>query len=234
MPIVIEPSWVGRRVSVRRVVERRPDGRLLQSDVVGDLVAIDEQSAVIESRHGLVEVPVALITIAKLVPPSTAEELALERVAAAGLRALEREELDGWTLRADHGFTSRANSVLPLRQLRMPLDDALAAAHEWYARRDLPLRIHLPVEARRLLDAELGERREADDRLVDLRHVDRLVLEVVDQRVERDPPPLSPSPRRPPGSGRGRRGSRASRGSPRRRGSSGPASGRRRPRPAGA
>ena len=158
MPTVIEPSWVGRRVSVRRIVERRDDGRLLQGDVVGDLIGLDVETAVVESRGGLVEVPLALVTIAKIVPASTADELALERVVADGWRSAEREDLDGWTLRADHGFTQRANSVLPLRQLRIPLDEALAGAHDWYAERGLPLRFQLPVEARRLLDAELGER----------------------------------------------------------------------------
>jgi ribosomal protein S18 acetylase RimI-like enzyme len=40
----------------------------------------------------------------------------------------------------------------------MPLDDALQLASTWYAERGLPLRFQLPTEARRLLDAELGER----------------------------------------------------------------------------
>ncbi|MBE7189722.1 MAG: GNAT family N-acetyltransferase, partial [Jatrophihabitans endophyticus] len=155
---MIEPSWVGRRVSVRRVLERRPDGRLLQGDVVGDLTELDTETAVIESRGGLVQVPLGLVTIAKLAPPSTADELALERVIAAGWRAADSLESDGWTLRADHGFTKRANSVLPLRQLGAPLDEALATTRAWYAARGLPVRFQLPTEARRLLDAELGER----------------------------------------------------------------------------
>jgi N-acetylglutamate synthase len=158
MPVVLEPSWVGHRVSVRRVVEREPDGRLRQGDVVGELAGLDAQTAVIESRRGLVEVPVALVTAARLAPPSTADELALDAVVADGLRPAETHGLGGWTLRADSGFTRRANSVLPLRQPGMPLEEALGRAHGWYARRGLPLRIQVPVEARRLLDAELGER----------------------------------------------------------------------------
>ena len=90
--------------------------------------------------------------------PPTAVELALEAVAARGLRPAETAELGGWLLRADHGFTHRANSVLPLRRPQMALDDALAAAQNWYAERGLPVQIHVPTEARRLLDAELGER----------------------------------------------------------------------------
>lgn len=155
MPLVMEPSWVGRRVSVRRVVDHGAPG---YADVVGDLLALDGGSAVVETRGGPVSVPVADVAIARLAPPSTADELALEAIAARGLRAVDTQPLGGWLLRADHGFTRRANSVLPLRQPGIPLDEALAAAHDWYAARGLPLLMHLPVEARRLLAAELAER----------------------------------------------------------------------------
>lgn len=158
MPSVLEPSWVGRRVSVRRVADREPDGRLLLGDVVGDLAGVDGQTAVIASRTGLVEVPVALITAARLVLPSTADELALQATGTRGLRPAETEELSGWLLRADHGGARRANSVSPQRQLRTPFDEALQFAHDWYAERGLPLLFQLPVDARRLLDAELGAR----------------------------------------------------------------------------
>jgi GNAT superfamily N-acetyltransferase len=158
LPVVLEPSWVGRRVTVRRVVEREPDGRLRQGDVVGELAGLDAQTAVIESRAGLVEVPLALVTAARLALPSTADELALEGIVAQALQPLETYALGGWTLRADHGFTRRANSALPLRQPGLPLDEMLGRAHGWYARRGLPLKIQVPTEARRLLDAELAER----------------------------------------------------------------------------
>lgn len=128
------------------------------ADVVGDLAGLGTDRAVVDTRQGLVEVPLDAVAIARLAPPSTADELALERVAAQGLRPAEAEELGGWRLRADHGFTRRANSVLPLRQPGLALDEALGRAHDWYAARGLPLRVHVPVEARRLLDAELGER----------------------------------------------------------------------------
>lgn len=158
MPVVMEPSWVGRRVSVRRVVGRRPDGRPLYGDVVGDLLGLDATEAIIDTRDGLVTVAVDAVTIARVAPPSTADELALEAIAAAGWRAAETAELGGWLLRADGGFTGRANSVLPLRAPDRPLDDALAQASSWYAERGLPLKLLVPTEARRLLDAGLGER----------------------------------------------------------------------------
>lgn len=149
---------MGRRISVRRVVERATDGRLLFADVVGDLAGLDAQTAVVDARQGPVEVPLALVVAARLVPPSTADELGLQRVMTAGWRAAQTSELDGWLLRADGGFTRRANSVAPLAQLRMPLEDALTRVRAWYAERGLPALIQVPLDARRLLGAELGER----------------------------------------------------------------------------
>jgi N-acetylglutamate synthase len=159
MPVVLEPSWVGSRVSVRRIVDRAPDGRLLLGDVVGDLTELDTQTAVVDTRSGPVEVPVALVTAARLVPPSTADELALEAVAARALVPAHTERLSGWLLQADdEGGTRRVNAVLPLRQLGLPLDDALAHATQWYREHGRPLLLRIPVEARRLLDSELAER----------------------------------------------------------------------------
>ncbi len=155
---VIEPSWVGRRVSVRRTALAGSDGPPRYSDVVGDLIAVDPRVAVLDTASGFVEVPVATVAAARLAVPSTADELALEAVAARGFRAPDTAMVGGWLLRAAGGFTGRANSVLPLRAAGMPLDDALGVASAWYAERGLRLRFQLPTEARRLLDAELGER----------------------------------------------------------------------------
>jgi GNAT superfamily N-acetyltransferase len=134
------------------------DGRPQYGDVVGELLSLDAEHAVIESRHGVVEVRLADIQIAKIAPPSTADELALEAVAARGWRAAQTGQIGGWLLRADSGFTGRANSVLPLKAPGLPLDEALAQARVWYSERGLPLRLQVPTEGRRLLDAELGER----------------------------------------------------------------------------
>lgn len=158
MPLVLERSWLGRRVTVRRVVNGDAGAAARLGDVVGDLVWLDDGRAVIQGRAGLVAVPVTDITAAKLAPPSTADELALEAVAARGWRPEQSAELGGWVLRAAGGFTARANSILPLRSPGRPLNDALAAARDWYGARALPVRIQVPVEARRLLDAELAER----------------------------------------------------------------------------
>jgi ribosomal protein S18 acetylase RimI-like enzyme len=158
MPLVLERSWLGRRVTLRRVVDRGPDGRPLFGDVVGDLVALAAGTAAVRTRTGEVDVVLAHVVAAKLAPPSTAQELALEAVAARGWRAEQTGEIGGWLLRASRGFTGRANSVLPLRAPGVALDDALAAARAWYAARDLPTLVQVPIEARRLLDAGLAER----------------------------------------------------------------------------
>jgi ribosomal protein S18 acetylase RimI-like enzyme len=131
---------------------------VLFGDVVGDLITLDAETAVIDARTGRVAVPVDHVATARIAPPSSADELAVEAIVARGWRAEETAELGGWLLRATHGFTARGNSVLPLRAAGQRLDGALEAAREWYADRGLPLRIQLPVEARRLLDAELAER----------------------------------------------------------------------------
>src|SRR3954471_15913117 len=192
MPGVLQPSWVGRRVSVRRVVEREPDGRLRQADVVGDLAGLDAQTAVIEARTGLVEVPLALVTAARVAEPSTADELALEAVIAEAFRPSDTHWLGGWQLRANGGFLRRANSVLPLRQLGMPLEQGLGYARRWYRQRELPLKVQVPTEARRLLDAELGERGWP---AADLTHVMAARLDGVQAaRVHAPPPALAPTP----------------------------------------
>ena len=158
MPLVIEPSWIGRRISIRRVVGRTTQGREQYGDVVGELVGLTDATAIVAGRSGTTEVALSDVAIARLVPASTAEELALQRVMAAGWRAGETEALGRWELRAAGGFTRRANSVLVAGQPDRPLDDALGYAADWYAARGLPLVLQVPAEARRLLDAELGER----------------------------------------------------------------------------
>ena len=125
MPVVLEPSWVGRRVSVRRVVDRDPDGRLLLGDVVGDLVGLDAQTAVVDTRSGLVEVPVALVTAARLSRRRRPTSWPWRRWPRGRWRPRTPRPLSGWLLRADDGCTRRANSVLPLRQLKLPLAEAL-------------------------------------------------------------------------------------------------------------
>ena len=69
----------------------------------------------------------------------------LERMAAAHWRGTEEERLGDWLLRAAEGFTGRANSVLPLGDPGMPLDEALAAVTRWYRARGLRPMIAVPT-----------------------------------------------------------------------------------------
>src|SRR5579875_1330414 len=59
-------------------------------------------------------------------------------MAAQHWQGTERDWLGGWLLRAAGGFTGRANSVLPLGDPGLPLERAVDAAADWYARRGLP------------------------------------------------------------------------------------------------
>ena len=51
--------------------------------------------------------------------------------------AEERLRLGGWILRADHGVTRRANSVLPIASQNIPLDMAMNSVIDFYESRDL-------------------------------------------------------------------------------------------------
>lgn len=61
----------------------------------------------------------------------------LDRLADRGWPALEREELEGWALRASAGVTNRANSVLTAGTVP-DLRRAIRSAEAWYRSRDLP------------------------------------------------------------------------------------------------
>jgi ribosomal protein S18 acetylase RimI-like enzyme len=158
MPLVVEPAWIGRRIVIRHAVDRDDSGRLRFTDTVGDLIALTPETATVEAKDNRRAVPVAHIAVAKIVEPAAREILALEAVCARGWQARDTAERHGWLLRADAGFSSRANSALPLGQLKEPLDEVLDDTRVWYAERGLPLRLQLPLHARRLLDAELAER----------------------------------------------------------------------------
>jgi GNAT superfamily N-acetyltransferase len=156
MPLVLEPSWVGRRVVIRRAVGTENGRRL--TDSVGDLMALDGDTAEVATRHGNLRIPLESVTVARIAAPSVADILALEARCARGWRAESVDECRGWLLRANGGFTGRANTALPLRPPASSLDDTLDAARAWYAERELPLGVHVPLPARRLLDAELTAR----------------------------------------------------------------------------
>jgi hypothetical protein len=59
---------------VRVVVRRRlgPDEELLYSDVLGELLVVDDDGVLIETRRGPVHIPGQDIALAKTVPPAPA------------------------------------------------------------------------------------------------------------------------------------------------------------------
>lgn len=92
-------------------------------------------------------------------PAASFEELA--PVAARAWPPVESERLGDWLLRAASGFTRRANSVLPLGDPGLPLDEALAHVTRWYGARGLPAYIQTATGAegtQERLCAELEQR----------------------------------------------------------------------------
>jgi ribosomal protein S18 acetylase RimI-like enzyme len=149
MPLVLDEAWVGRRIVIRRAV----DGGF--SDLIGRLEAVDGQQALVRTRVTVVAVEIASIAYARLVEPSTRDILALEEIGARGWQAAETESAHGWLLRANSGFSSRANSALALRDPQPNLAEALAGTRAWYAARSLPLVLAVSRPARGALDAAL-------------------------------------------------------------------------------
>lgn len=139
------------------------------TDAVGVLTSWTGGVLTITRKDGVsVHIPESSLVAGKVVPAAPArrrgpaasfEELA--RVTARAWQPLESEPLGGWTLRAAAGFTRRANSVLPLGDPGIPLDEALARVTAWYGRRDLPAYVQAATGAagtQELLCAELERR----------------------------------------------------------------------------
>jgi ribosomal protein S18 acetylase RimI-like enzyme len=141
----ISAADVGKRVSVRRVDDPGVTHEKF-TDTVGVLTSWDNGVLLITRRDGQsVRIPESTLVAGKVVPSAPArrrgpaasyEELA--RVAARAWRPVESERLGEWELRAADGFTRRANSVLPLGDPGLPLDEALTVVRRWYGDRGLP------------------------------------------------------------------------------------------------
>jgi N-acetylglutamate synthase len=160
----LTPTDVGSRVMVRRQLL---DG--MMSDVVGELAAWSEGILTIVDRHGRhVSVAEADMLAGHTVPAATArrasarltdiDDLELESIAALGWRGTDHHRLGDWLLRAGGGWTGRANSVLPLGEPGIPLDEALANVSSWYAERGLTPQFQMPLPSRAALDAALADR----------------------------------------------------------------------------
>ncbi|MEU9104643.1 GNAT family N-acetyltransferase [Streptomyces xanthophaeus] len=168
LEVRITPADVGKRVSVRRVEARR-SGSPEFTDTVGVLTSWDEGVLLITRKTGeSVRIAESSLVAGKVVPPAPARRRGpaasfeeLTTVAARSWQPLESEPLGDWTLRAAEGFTRRANSVLPLGDPGISLDDALARVTAWYAHRGLPAYVQAATGAvgtQELLCAELERR----------------------------------------------------------------------------
>ncbi|WP_370516599.1 GNAT family N-acetyltransferase [Streptomyces acidiscabies] len=145
LKVRITAADVGKRVSVRRISDPVvTEGKF--TDTVGVLTSWDDGVVVITRRDGIaVRIPAASLVAGKVVPatparrrvPATSYE-ELSRVAARSWLPVESSPLGDWELRAAAGFTRRANSVLPLGDPGVPLDEVLRVVREWYGVRGLP------------------------------------------------------------------------------------------------
>ncbi|MFJ9149968.1 GNAT family N-acetyltransferase [Streptomyces sp. NPDC102270] len=164
----ISAADVGKRVSVRCLDETADTGEKF-TDTVGVLTSWDDGVLLITRRDGQsVRIAESALVAGKIVPAEPArrrgpaasyEELA--RITARGWRPVESEWLGEWELRAASGFTRRANSVLPLGDPGLPLDEALAAVRRWYGDRGLPAYVQTATGAagtQEVLCAELEAR----------------------------------------------------------------------------
>jgi ribosomal protein S18 acetylase RimI-like enzyme len=139
----------GARVSVRRRVE----GGL--TDVVGHLLeAGDSALTVLRPSGEVVVLDASAVTAAKVVPPAPVRRgwevpavspADLQRICWAGWPARDVEMLGAWALRAHDGITGRANSAMAVGDPGVLLADALGVVRRWYAGRDLPPLLQLPL-----------------------------------------------------------------------------------------
>lgn len=128
-----------------RVVVRVRHGRGAR-DVLGELLAVDDTGLLVEGRRGPERIALEEILAGKPVPPRPGRRAPahlalsvadLELAMAKHWQAAEQEWLGGWLLRADHGFTRRANSVLAIGEPGMQPDVAVLEVVDWYREREL-------------------------------------------------------------------------------------------------
>ncbi|MFF1917946.1 GNAT family N-acetyltransferase [Streptomyces sp. NPDC058239] len=201
LEVRITPADVGKRVSVRRTAERGSQGPKF-TDTVGVLTSWDSDVLSITTKSGdCVRIAESTLVAGKVVPAAPARRRGpaasfdeLAPVCARAWQPVESEPLGDWQLRAAQGFTRRANSVLPLGDPGVPLDEALGRVRQWYGERDLPAYIQTATGAegtQEQLCAELeqrGWRREvtAEVRIAAVAPIGDLDADVSQVRLSRD------------------------------------------------
>ncbi|MET7638289.1 GNAT family N-acetyltransferase [Streptomyces sp. NPDC005438] len=149
LSVRITPDDVGKRVSIRtRLPEDTPGARF--TDTLGHLTSWENGVLLVTRRDGeAVRLDERDLVAAKVVPPATrrgrrlrggpgTDTAELERIAARGWPAVDREPLGDWLLRAADGFTWRANSTLALGDPGVPVERAVDEVADWYHARGLP------------------------------------------------------------------------------------------------
>jgi GNAT superfamily N-acetyltransferase len=150
------------------------------TDVLGELRAWDVTALTVDTDRGEIEIPHADIHRIKRVPPratATPHQVAtLERTAARGWLPPDHEYLGDWLLRAAGGWTSRANSALPIGDPGLPIGPAIDKITHWYRQRDREPLISLPSAGAEAVRAELHRRRwiETDTALVQVAGLTRV------------------------------------------------------------
>jgi ribosomal protein S18 acetylase RimI-like enzyme len=136
--------------------------RPLFSDALGELVELSETHLTVATATGKLRVPLSEVHRAKRVPPArrptAAAVVALELAANEAWPAPVQDRLGGWLLRAADGWTGRANSALPVGDPDRPLDAAIDAVERWYAARDQPAMINVPLPLAGPVGVALDER----------------------------------------------------------------------------
>ncbi|MER5363230.1 GNAT family N-acetyltransferase [Streptomyces sp. NPDC002785] len=168
LEVRITPADVGKRVSVRRTAEHGSQGPKF-TDTIGVLTSWDSGVLSITTKSGdSVRIAQSTLVAGKVVPSAPARRRGpaasfdeLAPVCARAWQPVESEPLGDWQLRAAQGFTRRANSVLPLGDPGLPLDEALGRVRQWYGERGLPAYIQTATGAegtQEQLCAELEQR----------------------------------------------------------------------------
>ncbi|MFF7554020.1 GNAT family N-acetyltransferase [Streptomyces olivaceus] len=164
LEVRITVADVGKRVSVRQLREPGVTDEMF-TDTVGVLTSWTDGVLLITRKSGeSVRVAESSLVAGKVVPSAPARRRGpaasfgeLTRTTARAWRPVESEWLGEWELRAAAGFTRRANSVLPLGDPGLPLDEALAAVRRWYGERGLPAYVQTATGAEGTQEALCAE-----------------------------------------------------------------------------
>ncbi|MFF5726246.1 GNAT family N-acetyltransferase [[Kitasatospora] papulosa] len=202
LEVRITPDDVGKRVSVRRVVDVVGEDAKF-TDTVGVLTSWDGDVLSVTTRSGeSVRIAESSLVAGKVVPRAPARRRGpavsfgeLAPVTARAWQPVESELLGDWRLRAAGGFTRRANSVLPLGDPGLPLGEALGRVRRWYEDRGLPAYVQTATGAEGTQEwlcaglEEHGWRREvsAEVRIAALAPVGDLDADVSAVRTSRRP-----------------------------------------------